>query len=84
LDQQENNFFIFSDLKTMIKKSVTFSDNIIIIEEPLEIKKELHLSRINNFMHFQLDKLRYEALLTPIFNVNHRKKILLRNKMNNM
>jgi hypothetical protein len=66
----------------MVKKLVTFSDKIVIIEEPPELQKELRLARISNFVQMQLDKLRYEALLTPILNINHRQKILLRNKVN--
>jgi hypothetical protein len=65
----------------MIKKCVTFSDKLIFIEEPTEYQKELRESRRSTFFQNQLDKLRYEKLLTPILCKFHREKIIIRNNI---
>jgi hypothetical protein len=65
----------------MSKKKVSFNDIPLIIYEPPELAEELHQSRKSEYLKKKADLLRYEKLLTPIFNSLYRKKILLQNNL---
>merc|ERR1719427_107741 len=57
-----------------IAKSVTFCDEVEIIEEPEDIAEDLHKAR-SDFSARQADKARNERMLTPILSKEHREKI---------
>lgn len=56
-----------------------FDLRLSICEESDELCNELQQARINTFSQHQLDKMRMEKLLLPIFTTEHRIKIKQRN-----
>ena len=68
------------------KKEVHFNDDIQVIYEPPELSDLLKEARMIPIDHIsrQLDKLRMEHLLTPIFDKQHRIKIQQRNKLSSV
>jgi hypothetical protein len=50
----------------MLKKKVTFNDFCIIIDEPEDIQEDLRISRINNFLQHQIDRMLMGRMLIPI------------------
>jgi hypothetical protein len=58
-----------------MKKNVRFNDVITVIEEPPELVEDLYRSRKSDWAQKKLDKIRMEQLITPILDLNHRKKI---------
>lgn len=59
----------------MSTRRVRFNPVITIITEPPHLTLLLHETRQSDFYQRQLDKLRFEKMLTPIFCPQHRKKL---------
>ena len=73
------NTFDVLPFKDISLFSVHFNNYLTIIWEPIHLVKDLHQNRMSNFLQNQLDHFRMETLLTPIFEVTHRLKIVKRN-----
>ena len=56
-------------------RTVRFSEDISILEEPEDLAVDLYLARKSDFAQRQADKARMERLLSPILNTEHRKNI---------
>lgn len=56
-------------------KQVRFTDDNIIIYEPLDIAADLQESRKSDFSRRMVDKLRMEKILSPILCKDHRNRI---------
>jgi len=56
----------------MLKKKVTFNDFCITIDEPEDIQEDLRISRINNFLQHQIDRMLMGRMLSPILAKEHR------------
>ena len=54
------------------KKHVTFNNTIAIRYEPPELQQLLREARTSDYLLRRLTKVRYEQLLTPIFDELHR------------
>jgi hypothetical protein len=52
-----------------------------VIHEPPEQSDDFRRSRQSDYFQRQVDKIRYESMLQPIFNHTHRSKIFIRNKI---
>lgn len=62
-------------------RRVTFCEQPSIIYEPEELSEALRLSRQSDYATRQLDKMRNERLLTPVFCPRHRLAVAMRNQI---
>ena len=72
LSSQPQDIDIFKKRKT---KTVSFNNYPIIIHEPYNLAKDLRDARRSDLNQRHADKYRMEKLLTPVFEVNFRKKM---------
>jgi len=56
-------------------RSVKFSDDVNVVEEPEDLANDLHTARLSDFPARQADKERRERLLAPILTNKHRRKM---------
>ena len=58
-----------------MKRIVRFSVNVVVINEPENLAKDLQNARKSDYIPHKADMLRMERMLTPILEEGHRKQI---------